>query len=118
MPKSEAKDAELRSQITHQQTLLKKLRQQILQEAIEGKLSADWRQQNPNTEPASELLKRIQAQKAQLVKNKKIKAQKPLPPISPEEKPFDLPMVGSGASLVILPPCTKRVKASSAWIGK
>ena len=82
---------EIANCLTHQQTLLKKLRQQILQEAIEGKLSADWRQQNPNTEPASELLKRIQAEKAQLVKTKKIKAQKPLPPISPEEKPFDLP---------------------------
>ena len=81
----------LKDQINHQQSLLKKLRQQILQEAIEGKLSADWRQQNPKTEPASELLKRIQAEKAQLVKTKKIKAPKPLPPISPEEKPFALP---------------------------
>ena len=88
---SETKDAELKSQINHQQTLLKKLRQQILQEAIEGKLSADWRQQNPKTEPASELLKRIQAEKAQLIKNKKIKPQKTLPPIRPEEKPFALP---------------------------
>ena len=87
----ETEDAELKDQIAHQQTLLKKLRPQILQEAIEGKLSADWRQQNPNTEPASELLKRIQAEKAQLVKTKKIKAPKPLPPISPEEKPFALP---------------------------
>ena len=88
---SETKDAELKSQINHQQSLLKKLRQQILQEAIEGKLSADWRQQNPKTEPASELLKRIQAEKAQLIKNKKIKPQKTLPPIRPEEKPFALP---------------------------
>ena len=88
---SETKDAELKDQIAHQQTLLKKLRPQILQEAIEGKLSADWRQQNPKTEPASELLKRIQAEKAQLIKNKKIKPQKNLPPISPEEKPFALP---------------------------
>ena len=87
----ETEDAELKDQIAHQQTLLKKLRPQILQEAIEGKLSADWRQQNSNTEPASELLKRIQAEKAQLVKTKKIKAPKPLPPISPEEKPFALP---------------------------
>ena len=82
---------EIANCLTHQQTLLKKLRQQILQEAIEGKLSADWRQQNPKTEPASELLKRIQAEKAQLIKNKKIKPQKTLPPIRPEEKPFALP---------------------------
>ncbi len=81
----------LKTELTHQQTLLKKLRQQILQEAIEGKLTADWRKQNPNVEPASELLKRIQAEKAQLIKDKKIKKQKPLPPISEDEKPFALP---------------------------
>lgn len=81
----------LGGELTHQQTLLKKLRQQILQEAIEGKLTADWRAQNPDVEPASELLKRIAAEKAQLVKDKKIKAQKPLPPITDEEKPFELP---------------------------
>lgn len=81
----------LGSELTHQQTLLKKLRQQILQEAIEGKLTADWRAQNPDVEPASELLKRIAAEKAQLAKEKKIKAQKLLPPITDEEKPFELP---------------------------
>ena len=82
---------EIANCLTHQQTLLKKLRQQILQEAIEGKLSADWRRQNPKTEPASELLKRIQTEKAQLIKNKKLKPQKTLPPIKPEETPFALP---------------------------
>lgn len=81
----------LSSELTHQQALLKKLRQQILQEAVEGKLTADWRAQNPDVEPVSELLKRIAAEKAQLVKDKKIKAQKPLPPITDEEKPFELP---------------------------
>lgn len=86
-----AEEGELKSELTHQQTLLKKLRQQILQEAIEGKLTADWRAQNHEMEPASELLKRIAAEKAQLVKDKKIKAQKPLSPISDEEKPFELP---------------------------
>jgi len=78
-------------EFTHQKNLLKKFRQQILQEAIEGKLTADWRAQNPDVEPASEMLKRIAAEKAQLVKDKKIKAQKPLPPITDEEKPFELP---------------------------
>lgn len=87
----ETEDAELKAELTHQQTLLKKLRQQILQEAIEGKLTANWRENNPDVEPASELLTRIQAEKAQLIKDKKIKKQKPLPPISEEEKPFALP---------------------------
>jgi len=84
-------DKALTSELTHQQTLLKKLRQQILQEAIEGKLTTDWRAQNPDVEPASELLKRIAAEKEQLAKDKKIKAQKSLPPVTDEEKPFELP---------------------------
>lgn len=63
------------------------LKQTILQLAVMGKLVP----QNPNDEPASELLKRIAAEKEQLIKDKKIKKQKPLPPISDEEKPFELP---------------------------
>ncbi|MCX7557384.1 restriction endonuclease subunit S [Xanthomonadaceae bacterium JHOS43] len=86
-----ASNKTLSSELTHQHTLLKKLRQQILQEAIQGKLTADWRAQNLDVEPASELLKRIAAEKARLVKDKKIKAQKPLPPITDEVKPFELP---------------------------
>lgn len=63
------------------------LKQTILQLAVMGKLV----QQDPNDEPASELLKRIEQEKAQLVKECKIKKQKPLPPISDEEKTFELP---------------------------
>ncbi|BCA41429.1 restriction endonuclease subunit S [Kluyvera ascorbata] len=63
------------------------LKQTILQLAVMGKLVP----QDPNDEPASELLKRIAQEKAQLVKDGKIKRQKPLPPISDEEKPFELP---------------------------
>ncbi|MCV6613163.1 MAG: restriction endonuclease subunit S [Amphritea sp.] len=84
-------ESELKDELTHQQTLLKKLRQQILQEAIEGKLTANWRAENLDVEPASELLKRIAAEKAELIKAKKIKKQKALPPISDDEKPFELP---------------------------
>ena len=87
----ETEDGELKAELTHQQTLLKKLRQQILQEAIEGKLTANWRAQNSDVEPASELLACIQAEKQQLIKDKKIKKQKTLPAISEEEKPFELP---------------------------
>ncbi|HAP3736850.1 TPA: restriction endonuclease subunit S [Escherichia coli] len=63
------------------------LKQTILQLAVMGKLVPH----DPNDEPASELLKRIAQEKAQLVKEGKIKKQKPLPPISDEEKPFELP---------------------------
>ncbi|HCA7355846.1 TPA: restriction endonuclease subunit S [Citrobacter freundii] len=66
---------------------IKKLRELILELAVRGKLVP----QDPNDEPASELLKRIAAEKAELVKQGKIKKPKPLPEISEEEKPFVLP---------------------------
>ncbi|HHW7683721.1 restriction endonuclease subunit S [Escherichia coli] len=66
---------------------IKKLRELILELAVRGKLVP----QDPNDEPASKLLKRIAAEKAELVKQGKIKKQKPLPEISEEEKPFELP---------------------------
>ncbi|MGB5964644.1 MAG: restriction endonuclease subunit S [Sulfurimonadaceae bacterium] len=81
----------LESEISNQQQLLKKLRQSILQDAIEGKLTASWREQNPDVEIASTLLEKIKAEKEQLVKEKKIKKQKPLPLISEDEMPFDIP---------------------------
>ncbi|UPQ73039.1 restriction endonuclease subunit S [Kluyvera ascorbata] len=66
---------------------IKKLRELILELAVRGKLVP----QDPNDEPASELLKRIAVEKAELVKQGKIKKQKPLPEISEDEKPFELP---------------------------
>lgn len=67
---------------------IKKLRELILELAVRGKLVP----QDPNDEPASVLLERIAAEKAELVKQGKIKKQKPLPEISEEEKPFELPV--------------------------
>jgi type I restriction enzyme S subunit len=78
------------AELDHQQSLLKKLRQRILQEAIEGKLTAEWRMKNTDIETASQLLERIAAS-TQLIKDKKIKSQKPLRPISKNEKPFEIP---------------------------
>ena len=63
------------------------LRQAILQLAVRGKLVP----QDPGDEPASELLKKIAAEKARLVAEGKTKKQKPLPPIDPDEVPYDLP---------------------------
>ena len=66
---------------------IKKLRELILELAVRGKLVP----QDPNDEPASVLLERIAAEKAELVKQGKIKKPKPLSEISEEEKPFELP---------------------------
>ena len=67
--------------------LPKPIRQSILQYAVQGKLVP----QNSNDEPASELLKRIKAEKEQLLKDGKIKKEKPLPPITEDEIPYELP---------------------------
>lgn len=70
---------------------VKKLRETVLQLAVQGKLTTQWRAANPNVEPASELLKRIEAEKLQLIKDKKISKEKPLPVITKDEVPYELP---------------------------
>lgn len=64
-----------------------KLRKSILQQAVQGKLT----ERDPADEPASELLKRIKMEKETLLKSGKIKKEKPLPEITEDEKPFDIP---------------------------
>ncbi|WP_020682660.1 restriction endonuclease subunit S [Marinobacterium rhizophilum] len=66
---------------------IEQLKQTVLQLAFMGKLVP----QDPSDEPAAVLLEKIAADKARLVKEKKIKKQKPLPPIGDDEKPFALP---------------------------
>ncbi len=70
---------------------LPQLKQAILQEAIQGKLTADWRAAHPDVEPASQLLHRIQAEKARLIAAKKLRPEKPLPKITLAEIPFEIP---------------------------
>ena len=70
---------------------LPQLKQAILQEAIQGKLTANWRAAHPDEEPASQLLHRIQAEKARLIAAKKLRPEKPLPKIPPAEFPFEIP---------------------------
>jgi type I restriction enzyme S subunit len=71
----------IEKELSYQLTQLENLNQAILQEAVQGKLVP----QDPNDEPASEMLKRIKAEKA-----KSGKKDKPLPPIKPEEIPFEI----------------------------
>jgi restriction endonuclease S subunit len=76
-------------QIEKQTRLISQLSQSILQEAIQGKLTTEWREQNPNTKPTIELLKRIKKEREQLVKENK--REKHISPISTDEIPFELP---------------------------
>ena len=74
---------------------IKKLRELILELAVRGKLVP----QDANDEPASELLKRIQAEKAKLIAEGKLKKEKLLGLISEDEKPFELPIGWEWAKL-------------------
>lgn len=106
----------LTTEIKNQKQLLTKLKHSILQEAIQGKLTAVWREQNPKIEPASELLVRIKSDKEQLIKDKKIKKEKALPPITEEEIPFELPKGWAWCRLSEL--CSKTGSGSTPKGGK
>ena len=66
---------------------VQKLRELILQLAVQGKLVP----QDPEDEPAAILLEKIAAEKDQLVKEKKIKRIRSLPQIDPQQIPYELP---------------------------
>ena len=63
------------------------LQKSVLQLAIQGRLVP----QCPEEGNAEELYKQIQAEKQKLIKEGKIKKEKPLPPITDDEKPFEIP---------------------------
>lgn len=103
---------------------LPKLKQTILQEAITGRLTADWRAAHPDAEPASRLLVRIRAEKARLVAAKKLRPEKPLPPIPESEIPFAIPEgwewcrlanVISGTESGWSPACINEPAAEGKW---
>jgi len=77
---------ELSTELTHQLSLVKKLRQQLLQDAVQGKLVA----QNPKDEPASELLKKIKAEKEKLIIDGKLAKDRIVSHIN-EDIPYELP---------------------------
>jgi type I restriction enzyme S subunit len=74
---------------------VKQLRQTILNLAVRGKLVP----QDPNDEPASELLQRIAVEKMRLVKAGEIRKEKPLPPLLETDKSFDAPSEWAWARL-------------------
>lgn len=63
------------------------MKKSILQYAIQGKLV----EQRPEEGTGEELYRQIQAEKQRLIAEKKIKKEKPLPEITDDEKPFDIP---------------------------
>ena len=63
------------------------MKKSLLQYAIQGKLV----EQRPEEGTAEELFAQIQEEKQRLIAEKKIKKEKPLPEITDDEKPFDIP---------------------------
>lgn len=63
------------------------MKKSLLQYAIQGKLV----EQRPEEGTAEELFAKIQVEKQRLIAQKKIKKEKPLPEITDDEKPFDIP---------------------------
>lgn len=76
-----------RELIALKETFPRRMKNSLLQAAIQGKLT----EQLPSDGNARDLLKKIRAEKVKLIAAKKIKAEKPLPLISDDEIPFDLP---------------------------
>lgn len=72
----------------NQLSLISQLRQAFLKEAMQGKLVSN---ETSDGKTGADLLAEIQTEKEKLIQEKKIKKGKPLPPISEEEIPFDIP---------------------------
>lgn len=81
--------------INDQLNLINNLRQQLLHEAIEGKLTTEWRREHheliSGDNHALKLLEKIRAKKEQLIKEGKLRKEHSLAPINDVEKPFELP---------------------------
>jgi type I restriction enzyme S subunit len=86
---SQEKSNNLSTELTHQLELVKKLRQQFLQDAVQGRF--DFAQRPAGEETGAELLKKIKAEKQKLIAVGKLKKEKELPPIKTEEIPFNIP---------------------------
>lgn len=82
---------QIQTKTIEQESSISKLKQAILQEAVQGKLTERWRMNHPDVGSVSKLLKGLKEEKVRLIKDKKIKKSNVLPPINEEEIPYDLP---------------------------
>jgi len=83
----EQTNSKLQTELTHQLSLVRQLRQAFLREAMQGRLVPQF----PAEGHARDLLAQIKAEKAHLIAQKKLKKDKPLPPITESEIPFEIP---------------------------
>jgi type I restriction enzyme S subunit len=102
--------AELKSELFHQQYLLKKLRQAFVQETMQGKLI----KQNVDDENATELLNEIKKEKEKLIAEKKLKKETIYPSIKEEEIPFNIPENWQWCRLGVIGICQTGTTPSTA----
>lgn len=81
----------VQQEIKRQLSLLSKLKQAILQESIQGKLTKNWRTARGEVEPAGPLLQSIREEKVRLIEEKIIRREKALPEIDDDETQFEIP---------------------------
>lgn len=74
--KKKIKIEALLNELNKQQEYIDALRQSSLKDALEGRLTQDWREQNPHINNSKNLLIEIKAEKEQIIKEKKIKRPK------------------------------------------
>ncbi len=85
--KLENQNLQLDTELIYQQDLIKQLREAFLQEAMQGKLTKQSKQDGS----AIELLEKIKEEKEKLIDEKIIRKEKGFLPIKAEEIPFDIP---------------------------
>ncbi|MBO5739102.1 restriction endonuclease subunit S [bacterium] len=85
--KAKYKNNLINKKCLEQELLIQSLKESLLLDAVRGILIP----QKQSDKPASELLKRIKAEKEQLVKDGKLKNERPMPPITEDEFPYELP---------------------------
>jgi type I restriction enzyme S subunit len=86
----------LENELNKQEKYVSQLKQAVLQEAIAGQLTAEWRTQNPMQKgnpdtDAAALLAKIKSEKQRLIADGKLKKEKPLAEIAIDEIPFSIP---------------------------
>jgi type I restriction enzyme S subunit len=88
----EKENNQIQNELKNQLSLIKQLRQAFLREAMQGRF--EFKQQpleDGELETGAQLLEKIKAEKAQLIKEGKLKKEKLLPPITTDEIPFEIP---------------------------
>lgn len=87
----ESKYTNILVEIENQKNWIFQLRQSVLDKAIRGYLTEGWRKANLRIESAHDLFGRIISEKEVLIKEKKIKHEKNIRPVSVDEIPFEVP---------------------------